>query len=181
MKIYLYILIQLKGAPSFCLQYTFSIKYGITCPFGQFTTFIHYDIISRFQYQNIYKTKLEFVQKVSNIFHECRVRALLHLREALTLTLNRCGLFLRTYLLGTCAMIQKNWFNLPNNKSKTAITISNILHFQGKVYVPVFAKKTLGFHKICSSFLKKSSIVIMFIKVWLVPTEKPSRGIMNLS
>ena len=107
MKIYLYILIQLKGGLSFCFQYTFSIKYGITCPFGPFTTFIHYGIISRFQYQNIYKTKLEFVQKVSNIFHECMVRALLQLREALTLTLNRCGLFLRTCSLGTCAMIKQ--------------------------------------------------------------------------
>ena len=28
MKIYTYILIQLKGAPSFCFQYTFSNKYG---------------------------------------------------------------------------------------------------------------------------------------------------------
>ena len=97
MKIYLYILIQLKGGPSFCFQYIFSIKYDITCPFGPFTTFIHYDIISRVQYQNIYKEKLEFVQKVSNIFHECSVEALLQLREALTLTLNRCSLFLRTY------------------------------------------------------------------------------------
>ena len=69
MKIYLYILIQLKGGLSFSFQYTFSIKYGITCPFGPFTTFIHYVIISRFQYQNLYKTKLEFVQKVLNIFH----------------------------------------------------------------------------------------------------------------
>ena len=92
MKIYLYILIHLKGGPSFCFHYTFSIKYGITCPFGPFTTFIHYGIISRFQYQNIYKTKSEFVQKVSNIFHECMVDALLQLREALTLTLNRCHL-----------------------------------------------------------------------------------------
>ena len=84
MKIYLYILIQLKGDPSFCFQYTFSIKYGITCPFGPFTTFIHYRIISHFQYQNIYKKKL--VQKVSNIFHECMVGALLQLRESLTVT-----------------------------------------------------------------------------------------------
>ena len=162
MKIYLYILIQLKGGPPFCFQYTFSIKYGIKCPFGPFTTFIHYDIINRFQYQNIYKTKLAFVQKMSNIFHECRVGALLQLCEALMLTLNRCSLFLRTFSLCICAIIQKNWFNLPNNKSKSAITINNILHFKGKIYVPVFARKTLGFQKICSSFLMKFSIVIMF-------------------
>ena len=108
MKIYLYILIQLKGGPSFCFQYTFSIKYGITCPFGPFTTFIHYGIISRFQYQNIYKAKSEFVQKASNIFHDCMVGAFLQLHEALTLTLNRCGLFLRTCSLGTCAMIKQH-------------------------------------------------------------------------
>ena len=51
--------------------------------------------------------KSEFVQKVLNIFHECMVGALLQLREALTLTLNRCGLFLRTCSLGTCAMIKQ--------------------------------------------------------------------------
>ena len=107
MKIYLYILIQLKEGPQFCFEYTFSIKYDITCPFGPFTTFIHYDIISNFQYQNFYKTKSEFVQKVSNIFHECMVGALVQLREALTLTLNRCSLFLHTYSLGACAMIKQ--------------------------------------------------------------------------
>ena len=53
-----YILIQFKWGPSFCFPYTFSIKYGFTCPFSPFTTFIHYDIISRFQYQNIYKKKI---------------------------------------------------------------------------------------------------------------------------
>ena len=106
-NIFVYILIQLKGGPSFYFQYTFSIKYGITCPLGPFTTFKHYGIISCFQYQNIYKTKSKFVQKVSNIFHECMVRALLQLHEALTLTLNRCGLFLRTCSLGTCAMIKQ--------------------------------------------------------------------------
>ena len=106
MKIYLYILIQHKEGPSFCFQYTFSIKYGITSPFGPFTTFKHYGIISRFQYQNIYKTNSEFVQKVSNIFHECMVGALLQLREALTLTMNHCGLFLCTCSLGTCAIIK---------------------------------------------------------------------------
>ena len=104
MKIYLYILIQLEGGPSSCFQYTFSIKYGITCSFGPFTTFIHYDTISRFQYQNIYKTKSKFVKKVSNIFHECKVGAF---REALTLTLNRCSIFLRTYSLSTYAMIKQ--------------------------------------------------------------------------
>ena len=107
MKIYLHILIQLKWSTSFSFQYTFSIKYVITCQFGPFTTFIHYGIISRFQYQNIYKTKSEFVLKVSNIFHECMVGDLLQLREALTLTLNRCGLFLHTCSLGTCAMIKQ--------------------------------------------------------------------------
>ena len=107
MKINIYILIQHKGDPSFLFQYTFSIKYGITCPFGPFFTFKHYDIISHFQYQNIYKTKSEFVQKVSNIFHECMIGALLQLCEALTLTLNRCDFFLRTCSLGACAMIKQ--------------------------------------------------------------------------
>ena len=107
MKIYLFILIQLKGGPSFCFQYTFSIKYDIACPFGPFTTFIHYGIITHFQCQNIYKTKLEFVQKVSNIFYECMVGALLQHREALTLTLNRCGIFLCKCSLGTYAMIKQ--------------------------------------------------------------------------
>ena len=105
--VYLYILIQLKGGPSFCFQYTFFIKYGITYPFGLFTTFIHYGIISHFQYQNIYKTKSKCVQKVSNIFYECMVGALLQLYEALTLTLNRCSLFLRTCSLGTFTMIKQ--------------------------------------------------------------------------
>ena len=82
MKIYLYILFQQKGGPSFCFQYAFSIKYGITCLFGPFTKFI-YGIISRFQYKNIYKTKSEFVQKVSNIFHECMAGALLIIRVTL--------------------------------------------------------------------------------------------------
>ena len=107
MKIYLYTLIQLKGGPSFFFQYIFSVKYGITCPFGPFTAFKYYDIIRCFQYQNIFKTKVEFVQKVSNIFHECMVGALLQLREALMLTLNRCGLLLRTSSLGTCAVIEQ--------------------------------------------------------------------------
>ena len=137
MKIYLYILIQLKGGPSFCFQYTFSIKYDIICQFGPFTTFIHYDIISRFQYQNIYKTKSEFVQKVSNIFHECRVETLLQLCEALTLTLNRCCLFLRTCSLGTCVMIKQRakhfmpsgsiQFSLHFNLSKSCIFLNRCL------------------------------------------------------
>ena len=74
------------------------------------------------------------------------------------MTLNRYGLFLHTCSLDTCAMIQKNWFNLSNNKRKTAITISNILHFQGKIYVPVFAKKTSGFHRICSTLFWSNPI-----------------------
>ena len=69
---YLYILIQLKGGPSFCFQCTFSIKNGITCLFGPFTTFKHYNIISRFQYQNIYKTKSDFVQKCQIYFMNAR-------------------------------------------------------------------------------------------------------------
>ena len=59
MKIYTYILIQLKGGLSFCFQYTFSIKYGSTCPFGPFSTLIYYGIISRFN-TKIYKRKSEF-------------------------------------------------------------------------------------------------------------------------
>ena len=105
--LYFIISVLIKGAQSFCFRYTFSIKYDITCPFGPFTTFKHYGIIGCFQYQNIYKTKSEFVQKVSNIFHVCMVGALLQLREALTLTLNRYSLFLRTYSLGTYVMIKQ--------------------------------------------------------------------------
>ena len=133
MRMYLYILIQLKGGPSFFFQYTFSIKYSITCPFGPFTTFTHYDIISHFQYQNIYKTKSEFVQKMSNIFHECMVGALLQLHEALTLTLNRCGLFLCTCSLGTYAMLGifmpsgSIQFSLHFNLSKSCIFLNQCL------------------------------------------------------
>lgn len=58
-------------------------------------------------------------------------------------------------------LIQENWSNLQHNKSKAAIRINNILHFKGKIYVPILAKKTLGFHKICSSFLRKFSTVSM--------------------
>ena len=63
MKIYLDILIQLKGGLSFCFQYSFSIKYDIICQFGPFTTFKHWFTIGPLQtFNNIYSyiTKRKF-------------------------------------------------------------------------------------------------------------------------
>ena len=68
------------------------IQYGITCPFAPFPTFIHYDIISHYKYQNIYKHLSEFdfhsivliqkYQKAIMGFHVCMVGALLLLSVA---------------------------------------------------------------------------------------------------
>ena len=58
----------IKGAHHFITK-LFFIRYGISYSFGPFLTFIQYDMISCFQYQNIYKMVLYKKSQINFIIH----------------------------------------------------------------------------------------------------------------